>query len=63
MSTGVGPQAVPDEVLKQKLAEFDNIPLFMKSLPEDDTEDSTLAALQNLAYEGTPDGGYDLHIQ
>ncbi|KAL1758742.1 hypothetical protein FB107DRAFT_271706 [Schizophyllum commune] len=49
-----GPQ--PRDIdYEAKLAEFDKIPLFMKSLPEEDTEDATIAALQDLAYEGTPD--------
>ncbi|TFY59271.1 hypothetical protein EVJ58_g5880 [Rhodofomes roseus] len=46
------PQPVPFE---EKLAAFDSVPLFMKSLPEDAVEDPTVAALQSLAYEGTPD--------
>jgi small subunit ribosomal protein S7e len=40
-----------------KIAAFDSVPLFMKSLPEDATDDAAISALQNLAYEGTPDGG------
>ena len=39
------------------LAAFDSVPLFMKSLPEDDANDTALSALQSLIYEGTPDGG------
>ncbi|KAM6495667.1 40S ribosomal protein S7 [Amanita muscaria] len=50
-----GPQPLSDEDLAKKLAEFDSIPLFMKSLPSEETDDAALAALQNLAYEGTPD--------
>lgn len=38
------------------LASFDSVPLFMKSLPEETTEDSALAALQSLVYDGNPDG-------
>lgn len=55
---------------EQKLANFDQVPLFMKSLPselggttqtrptnEGETDPSnTLAALQALAYEGDPSG-------
>ncbi|KAI1796313.1 40S ribosomal protein S7 [Ganoderma leucocontextum] len=41
--------------IEEKLAAFDTIPLFMRSLPEDGTEDPAIAALQSLAYEGTPD--------
>ncbi|KAI0719481.1 40S ribosomal protein S7 [Cerioporus squamosus] len=46
------PQPIP---LDDRLAAFDNVPLFMKSLPEDGTEDVAISALQSLAYEGTPD--------
>lgn len=51
----VGPQPLHKNV-EEKLAELDSVPLFMKSLPED-TDDVAIAALQELAYEGTPDGG------
>lgn len=43
--------------IEEKLTAFDSIPLFMKSLPIDDSDDATISALQSLAYEGTPDGG------
>ncbi|KAA1465977.1 TPR-like protein [Dentipellis sp. KUC8613] len=46
------PQA-PDADAKLEKA-FNTIPLFMQSLPEDDDNDA-IAALQSLAYEGTPD--------
>ncbi|KAI9000943.1 40S ribosomal protein S7 [Trametes punicea] len=46
------PQPIPAE---QKLAEFDSVPLFMKSLPEDPADDVAISALQSLAYEGSPD--------
>ncbi|KAK0453289.1 40S ribosomal protein S7 [Armillaria borealis] len=49
----VGPQPLHRNV-EEKLAELDSVPLFMKSLPED-TDDVAIAALQELAYEGTPD--------
>jgi hypothetical protein len=39
------------------LAAFDSVPLFMKSLPADDKDDSMIGALQSLVYDGTPDGG------
>lgn len=39
------------------LADFDNVPLFMKSLPEEDSDNVALSALQSLVHEGTPDGG------
>ena len=42
--------------VQYKMAAFDTVPLFMRSLPDDGTEDPAIAALQNLAYEGTPDG-------
>ena len=38
------------------MAAFDSVPLFMKSLPEDALDDPTVAALQSLAHDGTPDG-------
>ncbi|KAL7282463.1 hypothetical protein ACG7TL_003934 [Trametes sanguinea] len=47
-----GPQQIP---LEDKLAAFDSVPLFMKSLPEEATDDAAISALQSLAYEGTPD--------
>lgn len=50
------PQPLQDNTLDERLAAFDNVPLFMQSLPEGATEDATIGALQNLAYEGTPDG-------
>lgn len=42
---------------EEKLAAFDAHPLFMKSLPADENLDPAVQALQNLAYDGTPDGG------
>ncbi|KAK0467998.1 40S ribosomal protein S7 [Desarmillaria tabescens] len=48
-----GPQPLQRNV-EEKLAELDSVPLFMKSLPED-TDDVAIAALQELAYDGTPD--------
>ena len=47
------PQPAPTE---EKMAAFDSVPLFMKSLPEDALDDPTVAALQSLAHDGTPDG-------
>jgi hypothetical protein len=49
----VGPQPLS---LEGKLAAFDSVPLFMKSLPDEDADDSVVAALQSLVHEGTPDG-------
>lgn len=51
----VGPRELTKEELDAKLASLDNIPLFMKSLPEEESENPMIAALQDLAYEGTPD--------
>lgn len=53
----LGPRSAQTGNIDAVLAEFDNIPLFMKSLPEDDSENVALSALQSLAHEGTPDGG------
>lgn len=41
----------------EKLKEFDSVPLFMRSLPEGDVDDTAISALQSLIHEGTPDGG------
>jgi hypothetical protein len=41
----------------ETLASFDSVPLFMKSLPQDDTDNEALDALQSLVFDGTPDGG------
>jgi len=51
-----GPQPLSDDAVAKKLAEFDSIPLFMKSLPSEESDDVALAALQSLVHEGTPDG-------
>jgi hypothetical protein len=59
MATLVLPQPASVE---DKMAAFDSVPLFMKSLPEGDTEDATLGALQSLAYDGTPDGEQSLPV-
>lgn len=51
------PQPLPNEKSpEEKLAELESLPLFMKSLPEDASDDPVISALQNLAHEGTPDG-------
>jgi small subunit ribosomal protein S7e len=42
--------------IEDKLAALDSVPLFMKSLPTEDADDTVISALQSLAYEGTPDG-------
>ncbi|KAJ3723363.1 40S ribosomal protein S7 [Lentinula raphanica] len=51
-----GPQPLTSDDLKAKLDSFDSIPLFMRSLPDEDpAENNSLAALQSLVHEGTPD--------
>lgn len=55
-----GPQPLTSDELQEKLEAFDSIPLFMKSLPDEDPADNaSLAALQSLVYEGTPDGQWN----
>lgn len=56
-NTPIGPQEVSQAEINEKLAQFDSTPLFMQHLPDEDTEDVVLAALQSLAHEGTSDGG------
>ena len=54
---------LPAEVsIDEKLAAFDDTPLFMKSLPDDAMDNPAVSALQSLAYEGTPDGKYSVII-
>lgn len=55
------PQPQPASV-DDKLAAFDSVPLFMKSLPEDAADDPIVGALQSLAFEGTPDGKYQSYV-
>ncbi|KAK2459612.1 hypothetical protein APHAL10511_008367 [Amanita phalloides] len=50
-----GPQPLSGDAIAKNLAAFDSIPLFMKSLPSEETDNSALAALQSLAHDGTPD--------
>ena len=57
VSSITGPIPKPRPTEDETLAAFESVPLFMKSLPEDDNQDPTLSALQSLIYEGTPDGG------
>ena len=53
------PKSRPTE--DEVLAALESVPLFMKSLPDDDIQnDPTLSALQSLIYEGTSDGGSDI---
>ncbi|KAF8665574.1 hypothetical protein AX16_000032 [Volvariella volvacea WC 439] len=51
----ITPRPLTDEEQKAKLAEFDSVPLFMKQLPTEGNDDFVVAALQSLAYDGTPD--------
>ncbi|KDQ29020.1 hypothetical protein PLEOSDRAFT_1038094 [Pleurotus ostreatus PC15] len=51
----INPQPPSEELLAEKLAALDTVPLFMKSLPDDDAQDTTISALQSLAHDGTPD--------
>ncbi|KAF7312063.1 hypothetical protein MIND_00218400 [Mycena indigotica] len=51
----IGPSPPQRRTLEETMAEFDTIPLFMKSLPEEPANDPIIAALQSIAYEGTPD--------
>lgn len=56
---GPVPKSRPTE--DEVLAALESVPLFMKSLPDDDIQnDPTLSALQSLIYEGTSDGGSDI---
>lgn len=51
----IGPDEAPREDFDKKMAAVENLPLFMKSLPTDSTDDVAVQALQSLAHEGTPD--------
>ncbi|KAF9535006.1 40S ribosomal protein S7 [Crepidotus variabilis] len=55
MSTSLGPLPLPRPTEDETLSAFDSVPLFMKSIPDEGTEDIALAALQSLVYEGPPD--------
>lgn len=55
MTSQIGPQ--PAQVdFEETLASLESLPLFMKFLPSEDTEDVALQALQSLVYDGTTDG-------
>ncbi|KAH7100580.1 TPR-like protein [Auriculariales sp. MPI-PUGE-AT-0066] len=43
-----------DDDFDARMAKLEQTPLFMRELPED-TDDPTIAAIQSLLYEGTPD--------
>jgi hypothetical protein len=49
----------PPVSVEGKLAELDNVPLFMRSLPDDVSSNETVEALQSLIYEDPPNG---MHI-
>ncbi|UZJ51075.1 hypothetical protein CBS101457_000395 [Exobasidium rhododendri] len=50
------PSPKPERDLKSHLDMLDNIPLFMKDLPVNGSEDTTaIDALQSLTFDGTPD--------
>ncbi|KAI6105448.1 hypothetical protein F5141DRAFT_1123779 [Pisolithus sp. B1] len=51
----IGPEEAPRVDFDEKMAAVENIPLFMKSLPADSSDDVAVQALQSLAHEGTPD--------
>ena len=42
----------------EHLSSLESLPLFMSSLPDDQTDNAAISALQSLAYDGTPDGWY-----
>ena len=48
----------PDWALDEKdlHKSMDSVPLFMNSLPEDAHDNPLIQALQDLAYDGTPEG-------
>lgn len=50
----------PDASYDEKMAKLESTPLFMREMPDEAAEDPTIAALQSLLYEGTPDGAYTL---
>ncbi|KAI6165001.1 hypothetical protein EDD17DRAFT_1884906 [Pisolithus thermaeus] len=51
----IGPEEAPRVDFDEKMAAVENLPLFMKSLPADSSDDIAVQALQSLAHEGTPD--------
>ncbi|KAF7317097.1 hypothetical protein HMN09_00444400 [Mycena chlorophos] len=51
----LGPEALPRRTFEETMADLDTVPLFMKSLPDEPADDPMIAALQSIAYEGTPD--------
>ncbi len=41
---------------KMPAADLESFPLFMRNLPEGDSENVALEAIRSLVYEGTPEG-------
>lgn len=62
MSWNMTTRPLPEKRNDTSLIGFDEVPLFMKTLPGDETENIALSALQDLAHEGTPDGESSLLI-
>ncbi|KAG8218358.1 40S ribosomal protein S7 [Butyriboletus roseoflavus] len=54
MASQIGPQPVEVD-LEETLASLESLPLFMKSLPNEGSDDVALQALQSLIYDGTAD--------
>lgn len=52
----IGPEEAPQSDFDEKLAAVEKLPLFTKTLTDEDTDNIAMQALQSLAYEGTPDG-------
>ena len=55
MASQIGPQPAQADI-EETLASLESLPLFMKSLPSEDSDDVALQALQSLAHDGTADG-------
>lgn len=51
----IGPEEAPQSDFDEKLAAVEKLPLFTKTLTDEDTDNVAMQALQSLAYEGTPD--------
>ncbi|KAG6378430.1 40S ribosomal protein S7 [Boletus reticuloceps] len=54
MASQIGPQPAHVD-FEETLASLESLPLFMKSLPSDSSDDVAIQALQRLAHDGTPD--------
>lgn len=52
--TALFPQPA-ESSFEEKIAALQNTPLFMKSLPSEESNDPVIQALQSLAFDGTPD--------